>query len=362
MGIKKIRSTLLLSLVVFFTYCIIGQPMIAMASEKSNNSINSNTVITEDNLNDVLNYLGIDPSGFIKTDVSNSPTVNTVGELNKIINQEKDAPIINLVTNYSNEDLTASRAAGVKYLSSEVDVETYTLTLSLNGHHNGTYWTGASGLGVTVDSDYIGMVFKVAPNPALEATYTPTTLTLNSYVTINKYMGVGNTGLVPVGYQGIKSTHKYSAHSYLNSNAYPGYAVHAGDRGAVVTQVQQRLNAIGFNLTPDGSFGPATDVALRNFQISRGLTNDGYAGSATWDALFNQSFKPAYPGYACVYGSTGKNVISIQARLNQLGYTVGAPDGSFGPKTLSELKRFQGNKGLGVDGSAGPATWKALFS
>lgn len=146
-----------------------------------------------------------------------------------------------------------------------------------------------------------------------------------------------------------------------SNNSYPGYVVHYGDKGAVVTKVQQRLNSIGFTLTADGSFGPATKSAVINFQKSRGLDPDGYCGPATWSKLFNKSFKPSYPGYAVHYGSTGTIVITVQARLNQLGYGVGVPDGSFGPATKNALLKFQKSKGLSSDGYCGPATWSKLF-
>ena len=50
----------------------------------------------------------------------------------------------------------------------------------------------------------------------------------------------------------------------------------------------------------------------------------------------------------------------VQAKLNKLGYNCGTPDGSMGPKTVSAIKKFQKAKGLKVDGSAGPATRRAM--
>lgn len=46
----------------------------------------------------------------------------------------------------------------------------------------------------------------------------------------------------------------------------------------------------------------------------------------------------------------------IQARLNNLGYALGAVDGIFGPKTIRAVKAFQYNNKLKVDGEAGPIT------
>jgi peptidoglycan hydrolase-like protein with peptidoglycan-binding domain len=53
------------------------------------------------------------------------------------------------------------------------------------------------------------------------------------------------------------------------------------------TVLQQRLNALGFNVgTPDGSFGPGTKAQVIAFQTSKGITPaDGVVNQATWDAL-----------------------------------------------------------------------------
>lgn len=155
----------------------------------------------------------------------------------------------------------------------------------------------------------------------------------------------------------------HAVEPFYNSipNSYPGYAVKYGSTGSTVTKVQQRLNSLGFSISADGSFGPATDTAVKNFQRTRGISVDGSVGPTTWDYLFNKTFKPSYPGTAVHYGSTGTIVLMVQARLNQLGYNLGAPDGSFGPATKNAVLNFQKSKGLSQDGYCGPATWSKLF-
>ena len=52
--------------------------------------------------------------------------------------------------------------------------------------------------------------------------------------------------------------------------------------GDDVTELQRRLNALGFNAgRPDGIFGKATDSALREFQRGVGLNADGICGLET---------------------------------------------------------------------------------
>jgi peptidoglycan hydrolase-like protein with peptidoglycan-binding domain len=57
------------------------------------------------------------------------------------------------------------------------------------------------------------------------------------------------------------------------------------DKGDLVLQVQQVLAASGYEVTPDGFFGPATDAAVREFQADHGLEAHGIIGNATWAAL-----------------------------------------------------------------------------
>ena len=49
-----------------------------------------------------------------------------------------------------------------------------------------------------------------------------------------------------------------------------------------------------------------------------------------------------------------------QERLNALGYNVGTPDGSIGPRTAAAIRSFQSSKGLKVTGQLDTATLDAL--
>lgn len=57
-------------------------------------------------------------------------------------------------------------------------------------------------------------------------------------------------------------------------------------RGDDVREVQERLNAEGYNCgEADGVFGKKTDIGVRNFQTDNGLTADGIVGKNTAAAL-----------------------------------------------------------------------------
>lgn len=58
-----------------------------------------------------------------------------------------------------------------------------------------------------------------------------------------------------------------------------------GDTGDEVKKLQEMLNKIGYRLSLDGSFGPATLAAVKNFQSKNGLTVDGLFGPQSKEKL-----------------------------------------------------------------------------
>lgn len=64
-----------------------------------------------------------------------------------------------------------------------------------------------------------------------------------------------------------------------------------GSKGEAVKTLQRLLNAFGYHdatekpLAVDGSFGPATLYALKNYQDQNKLTVDGKCGQYTWNSL-----------------------------------------------------------------------------
>jgi Putative peptidoglycan binding domain len=59
----------------------------------------------------------------------------------------------------------------------------------------------------------------------------------------------------------------------------------AGDSGPRVRGLQRALDALGFDVTPDGAFGPSTTTAVQSFQEDAGLTADGVVGPETARAI-----------------------------------------------------------------------------
>ncbi|MCS6133285.1 hypothetical protein DWV13_17010 [Clostridium botulinum] len=226
---KKIISIVAIALTVIMGNVTLGQAVHAAEVSPNTNivedksKIKSNTEITEDNLNDVLEYVGLDPNSFIKTDVEGVRCVQTVGDLEKAIEEAKKPAKVTIKNrtdseenNKTNLHRRSKRSAGSKSLYADQSVgDAYTLTYTLSGQYNDDQWTGVSGADVSVDSDFAGFTYKIAPHPDLNATYTSSKITLRSYVTVNKYIGVKDYGVVPIGYQGIKGTNYFYANDYL---------------------------------------------------------------------------------------------------------------------------------------------------
>jgi putative chitinase len=61
--------------------------------------------------------------------------------------------------------------------------------------------------------------------------------------------------------------------------------LHRRASGEAVVELQAALRDNGFALAVDGAFGPATELAVRLWQRSRGLVPDGIVGPRTWKSL-----------------------------------------------------------------------------
>ena len=128
-----------------------------------------------------------------------------------------------------------------------------------------------------------------------------------------------------------------------------------GSKGDKVKELQTKLNKVGYNLTVDGSFGSATEKAVKEFQKKYGLTVDGIVGPNTTKKLDEViASSKAVATATLKKGSSGENVKTLQRNLNEVMDTDIKVDGSFGAITETTVKAFQKKYGLVVDGCYGP--------
>jgi peptidoglycan hydrolase-like protein with peptidoglycan-binding domain len=130
-----------------------------------------------------------------------------------------------------------------------------------------------------------------------------------------------------------------------------------GDTGDDVKRLQRvfaRAKALGFD-DVDGTFGPETEIAVKDFQQSNGLTVDGIVGPNTWGKV--HPYREASPTLQA--GSLGPVVAMLQGVLKTgFGY-AGAIDGVYGPATEAVVRQYQTNSGLPVTGVVDERTWMA---
>lgn len=142
-------------------------------------------------------------------------------------------------------------------------------------------------------------------------------------------------------------------------NALP---MRRGDTGSAVRDLHARLAATGHadNADPE-CFDDHTEKALRAFQASRRLVEDGICGRQTWAALVDANHRL---GDRMIYLRSpmmhGDDVTDLQHRIGRLGFDAGWLDGIFGPDTEAAVRDFQHNQGVPADGVVGRETVAAL--
>jgi peptidoglycan hydrolase-like protein with peptidoglycan-binding domain len=116
--------------------------------------------------------------------------------------------------------------------------------------------------------------------------------------------------------------------------AFPGAfhpAQSTGNRGSDVTAIQYLLQAHGHPAPADGVFSGSTDSAVRAFQRSKGLGDDGIVGPQTWSAL----------AVTVRQGDSGPAVQALQSLLNAKRGAGLPVDGAFEAGTRSAVTSFQ---------------------
>jgi N-acetylmuramoyl-L-alanine amidase len=137
-----------------------------------------------------------------------------------------------------------------------------------------------------------------------------------------------------------------------------------GQRGEAVRDVQRRLLGAHLRLDGaelDGTFGASTEDAVREFQRTRGLPDDGIVGPETWGQLVEAGYRL---GDRTLYlrspAFRGDDVRELQRTLNALGFDAGKEDGIFGTRTAGGVREFQRNVASKADGIVGLDTVREM--
>jgi peptidoglycan hydrolase-like protein with peptidoglycan-binding domain len=139
----------------------------------------------------------------------------------------------------------------------------------------------------------------------------------------------------------------------------PGTGYQAPHGAPAVRVLQRHLVTVGLSPGPiDGRYGPLTQQAVIRFQAAHGLQVDGVAGPRTLAAL--ASAKPILQLGAGYVRGGSVAVRILQRELAAAGYSPGARDGRYGPRTQRAVRRFQRAQHLPPDGIAGPQTSRHL--
>lgn len=156
------------------------------------------------------------------------------------------------------------------------------------------------------------------------------------------------------------------------------FILRKGSARAEVRLLQWTLNQYGIKTAVDGIFGPATEKNVRQYQADKGLKVDGIVGKNTWVAIYAEHKKaPDSEGqlpanlrnlmdiapehqFTLREGSKRIEVKLLQWTLNEYGLKT-TVDGIFGPATKKNVRQYQADKGLKVDGIVGLNTWVAIY-
>lgn len=166
------------------------------------------------------------------------------------------------------------------------------------------------------------------------------------------------TNMGPGQFEHIAKAQTAQPHTAINT-------LHEGAHNPAVGELQTQLNNLGYTdasgrpLEPDSHFGPATRVAVENFQRDHGLADDGAVGPATRAALGKATQAVA---------STNLDANTVRTLQNHL-HTLGVTDmnqqavtvtGVYDLSTRTAVARFQSEQGMPVTGRADEATRSLL--
>ena len=154
------------------------------------------------------------------------------------------------------------------------------------------------------------------------------------------------------------------------TEADDGTAIALGSSGTRISQIQQRLIALGYmeGGADTGVFDQATQEGVNRFLSAIGRQPNGMLTTDMQQFLLSEN-APAFGGEAAIseyqnlnIGDSGEAVMNLQRRLVELGYANGTPNGEYGQATISAVAFYQQCNGMDPDGLASVWLQTVLFS
>lgn len=106
----------------------------------------------------------------------------------------------------------------------------------------------------------------------------------------------------------------------LSISVLAAAALQQGDDGQDVKEVQAKLQTLGYSISVDGDFGPATANAVKKFQSEHGLTADGIIGQQTYHEIMGRD-TPVSRGDATT--SIARRITACALRYTGTPYVFG---------------------------------------
>jgi len=139
-------------------------------------------------------------------------------------------------------------------------------------------------------------------------------------------------------------------------STFAGVEVCPWSSGDIVIELQELLNAHGYQLRIDGDFGSVTETAIRDYQHQHHLRVDGVVGAKTWISLRST----IQPGTRLLqYDRVGADVFELQGLLLIQGYEV-QRNGVFDFVTRDAVIHFQERHQLQPTGIVDRTTWMVI--
>ncbi|MFC9776579.1 hypothetical protein [Paenibacillus chitinolyticus] len=193
---------------------------VGATSVNTSEALSSDTIVTKENVNQVVKYLGLDPGTLTRTDASTDDSVTvTVGELQQALNQLKQAPSPREVTPTENPKTIAPLApstfcTGLKMLYYTTNLGgSFELSYEVAANYSWNKFTSAGNATVSVidNDDNLFTSFTIASKDVgAKVTNSGDKVELSATVKVDSWLSVGSVGLIKVMTTTVKTSKEWN--------------------------------------------------------------------------------------------------------------------------------------------------------